>query len=258
MPVSSVHNKPEMTCLVIPARYGSTRFPGKPLALIDGIPMIVRVWSQATQARSVSYVLVATDHEDIKTVIEKTGGSVVMTPSDLPSGTDRVAAAVTDMNVDYVVNLQGDEPIINPEHIDAAVQALKNDHQADMATLACPIKSRENVWNQNIVKVLVNHNGHAVYFSRAPIPYPPADYTDWNQYLRHVGLYVYRKPCLDKLVRMKPVWPEQVERLEQLRALHYGGIIRVITVDQVNPGVDIPEDIDILETLIRERDLKQE
>ncbi len=258
MPDSSIHSAFETTCLVIPARYGSTRFPGKPLALINGIPMIVRVWLQATQAKTVNRVLVATDHEEIKSVVENAGGQVVMTPSDLPSGTDRIAAAIADIKADYVVNLQGDEPVINPAHIDLAVQALKNDNQAAMATLACPIKTRKDAFNQNIVKVLVNHNDHAVYFSRAPIPYPSTDFTDWNLYLRHIGLYVYRKPFLDTFVRMKPAWPEQVERLEQLRALHYGGIIRVITVDQVNPGVDIPEDIDIIETLIRERDLKQE
>lgn len=242
------------TILVIPARYASTRFPGKPLAMINGIPMIVRVLNQAKQVKRVSQVIVATDHDGIRSVVENAGGRVVMTSPDLPSGTDRVAAAVSGMACEYVVNLQGDEPLINPDHINRALEGLRSDPSADMATLASPMHSRTDVLNPNIVKVLINAFGHAVYFSRAPIPCP-ADPSppDWNLYRRHIGLYIYRKSYLDRIVASGPVWSEKIEKLEQLRVLHHGGIIHVSLVDRVDPGVDIPGDIGIIERLLRER-----
>jgi 3-deoxy-manno-octulosonate cytidylyltransferase (CMP-KDO synthetase) len=242
------------TVLVIPARYASSRFPGKPLAMINGIPMIVRVLNRAKQVKHVSRVIVATDHNGIRSVVETAGGQVVMTPPDLPSGTDRVAAAVSGMDCEYVVNLQGDEPLINPDHINRALKDLQSDPPADMATLASPMHSRTDVMNPNIVKVLINALGHAVYFSRAPVPCPAGPSPpDWNLYRRHIGLYIYRKHFLDRFVASGPAWSEKVEKLEQLRVLHHGGIIHVSLVDGVDPGVDIPGDIGIIERLLRER-----
>jgi len=241
-----------MKCIaVIPARYQSRRFPGKPLVRIRGIPMIVRVWRQVMAASLPESVIVATDDERIADAVENAGGRAVMTPSDLPSGTDRVAAAVRDVTADIVVNVQGDEPLIDPDTIDAAVQILIADGNADMATLAAPLESRDDAWNPNTVKVLLNHCSHAVYFSRVPIPVPETrSVPDLSRYLRHIGLYAYRKNYLEKLVTYSPCWSESVERLEQLRVLHYGGKIAVKIVKTASPGVDTPEDVAIIENIL--------
>ncbi|MGB4099523.1 MAG: 3-deoxy-manno-octulosonate cytidylyltransferase [bacterium] len=240
--------------LVIPARYASTRFPGKPLALIDGIPMIVRVLNQAKKVRRVSKIVVATDHDDIRSTVENAGGYVVMTSSDIATGTDRVAAAAADIDCDIVVNLQGDEPLINPDHITQAIEDLQSDPGADMATLACPVHDPADILNPNVVKVIIDASSYAVYFSRAPIPYTAdAVPTDWKFYLRHIGLYVFKRSYLYKFVSLEQAWSEKVEKLEQLRALHHGGIIRVSLVDSMSPGVDKPEDIAIIEQLLRKQ-----
>ncbi|HPQ40401.1 MAG TPA: 3-deoxy-manno-octulosonate cytidylyltransferase [bacterium] len=236
---------------VIPARYQSSRFPGKPLALIRGIPMIVRVWQQVRQARLAGEVLVATDDSRIAKVITDAGGTAVLTDPDLPSGTDRVAAVAAASTASIVVNVQGDEPLIDPSSIDRAIETLRDTPGADMATLAVPLHHQDDVWNPNIVKVLLNHHGNAVYFSRTPIPHPASrTVSDSHRYLRHIGLYVYRQSCLQQLVRCRPCWSEQVERLEQLRALHHGMTIAVGVVESAYPGVDTPEDIAIIENIL--------
>ena len=241
--------------LVIPARYASTRFPGKPLALIDGIPMIIRVLNQAKKVKHISEIIVATDHEDIRSVVEKAGGHAVMTSPDIASGTDRVAAAIRDIDCDIVVNLQGDEPLINPEHVSKAIEAIQSNPKADMATLATPINDPADIHNPNVVKVIINALGYAVYFSRAPIPYAMNSAPiDWKLYLRHIGLYVFNRSYLNEFVSLQQAWSEKVEKLEQLRALHHGGIIHVSRVDSISPGVDKPEDIAIIEKLLCEQD----
>ncbi|MBN1297171.1 3-deoxy-manno-octulosonate cytidylyltransferase [bacterium] len=236
---------------VIPARYQSTRFPGKPLALICGVPMIIRVLNQARLARCLDNVIVATDDERIADTVRQAEGSVVMTDANLPSGTDRVAAAIAHIRADHVVNIQGDEPLIDPLSIDQAVGLLRDDPRADMATLATPITDITGLINPNIVKVLVNRHGHAVYFSRTPIPCPLNQaHLDISRYLRHIGLYVYRRSCLEHLVSLPPCWSETVERLEQLRALDTGYRIAVRVIDRASPGVDTPEDIAIIEAMV--------
>ncbi|MBN1879771.1 3-deoxy-manno-octulosonate cytidylyltransferase [bacterium] len=247
-PVSGADNR---TVIVIPARYGSSRFPGKPLAKIGDTPMIVRVWQQAMRCKSTDQVIVATDHPAIQAVVEVAGGQCVMTPSELPSGTDRIAAALAGVDADIVVNLQGDEPLIDPHAIDIAVAALINDETAHMSTLATPILDQVDFFNPNVVKVVFNRKKHALYFSRSPIPFqdlssvPPEI---WGY--RHIGLYAFRKSWLDYIVASSQADMEKTERLEQLRTLYLGGIIRVDLVDQVFPGVDTPEDIAIIESLL--------
>lgn len=238
---------------VIPARYKSSRFPGKPLVRINGVPMIVRVWRQVRAVSRIDEVIVATDDERIAKTVRSAGGDVVMTDSDLPSGTDRVAAAVAGRPADIVVNVQGDEPLIDPKSIDSAIQTLLDHPSADMATLAVPLQSDADLRNPNTVKVLLNHSAHALYFSRSPIPRPAAgEVPDLTQYLRHIGLYVYRRKYLEIFVGCPPCWSETVERLEQLRALHYGGTIAVGVVDSAYPGVDTPEDVAIIENILNQ------
>lgn len=242
---------PEKTIIAIPARFGSTRFPGKPLVKIGGIPMIVRVWQQAKKCRTADRIIVATDHESIRRTIENAGGCCVMTPPELPSGTDRIAAAVSGMNAEIIVNLQGDEPLIDPESIDLTIRALENDPAADMATLATPIRHHKELMDPNIVKVVTNKNNYAMYFSRAPIPLPSPHSTDSELYgFRHIGLYAFRKSWLDRFVAAPPAKLEKIERLEQLRALYMGGLIHVSFVEHIFPGVDTPEDVAMIESLL--------
>jgi 3-deoxy-manno-octulosonate cytidylyltransferase (CMP-KDO synthetase) len=221
--------------------------------------MILWTLSRVTAAKTVTSALVATDNADIAAVVRSAGGTVIMTSADLPSGSDRVAAAVTNIAADIIVNIQGDEPLIDPLHIDAAVKALQNDAKASVSTLACPIASVRELWDENAVKVVVDSTGRAVYFSRMPIPYPgkssrePIDHT---LYLRHIGLYAFRREYLFEFTQGQPCWTEKVERLEQLRILHAGGRIAVALVDRASPGIDTPEDLARLEEYLRMNEIK--
>lgn len=239
--------------IVIPARYQSSRFPGKPLVPVLGIPMIVRVWQQAKLSKAADEVIVTTDHSDIRRVVESAGGKVVMTSPELPSGTDRVHAAIRSIPCDIVVNLQGDEPMINPQHIDRVIKALEEAPEAVVATLATAVTDHHELWNQNAVKVLLDRNQMAIYFSRTPIPSPfDRENCDVSKYLRHIGIYAYRRRFLEAYITCRPAWSELTERLEQLRVLHLGEKITVRQVDQVYPGIDTPGDLKILEKLITE------
>jgi len=240
------------TVIVIPSRYASSRFPGKPLALIQNIPMIVHVLKQAKKSRLADEVIVATDDERISEVVIQAGGTAVMTDPDLPTGTDRVSAALAGRAADLVVNLQGDEPLINPENIDIAIQALIDSPNIQVSTLATPISSAEELWNTNVVKVLLDYCKTAVYFSRTPIPQPVnRDLLNFSNYLRHVGLYVFRRYYLDEFINFSQCWAEITEHLEQLRILHFGGRIAVRIVNQVFPGVDTHDDLVIIEKLLK-------
>jgi len=230
---------------VIPARFSSSRFPGKALADIAGKPMIQWVYERASQARRVSRVIVATDDERILEAVRAFGGEAVMTSPEHPTGTDRVAEVVERLlpHEEAIVNVQGDEPLIDPSEIDAAVEALSSDPDADMSTLASPIESEEVFRNPNAVKVVCDRRGYALYFSRSPIPFyrgegrPP-------QPLLHVGLYCYRREALLRLVRLPRSPLEEAESLEQLRALENGMRIKVALVPHHEPGVDTPEDLE--------------
>jgi 3-deoxy-manno-octulosonate cytidylyltransferase (CMP-KDO synthetase) len=235
---------------VIPARFGAQRFPGKPLAEIAGSPMIRHVWNGARSAKSLERVVIATDDERIAEVCRGFGAEVAMTRADHPSGTDRIAEAAAGIDCDVVVNVQGDEPLIEGFVIDAAVAALGDDGEARMATVVHRAGA-EAADDANRVKVVLDRRGRALYFSRSAIPYARAGAPVLWQ---HVGLYVYRHAFLAQFAALSPTPAEQIEGLEQLRALEHGFPIRCAIVEgwQSVP-VDVPEDIARVETRLRER-----
>ena len=238
---------------IVPARYASTRFPGKPLALIAGKPLIQHVVEQCRKAGSLNDVIVATDDKRIADVAGKFC-RVEMTRADHPSGSDRIAEVAGRCACDAVANIQGDEPLIDPAVIDAVAGALR---QNEMSTAATVIKNPSELDNPNVVKVVVNAAGRALYFSRRTIPYlreaasrPANEQLAAFAFLKHLGIYGYRRETLLRLVKF-PVSPlEAAEKLEQLRALENGIPIAVVTVDYDSAGVDVPEDIKRVENLI--------
>ena len=241
---------------IIPARFASTRFPGKPLALIAGKPLIQRVVEQCQQAKSLSEVIVATDDERIATAAEKFC-RVEITRADHPSGSDRIAEVAGRISCDAVVNIQGDEPLIDPAVIDAVAGALA---QNEMSTAATRIKNPAELDNPNVVKVVVNTAGCALYFSRRTIPYlreaasrPVPEQLAAFPFLKHLGIYGYRRETLLRLVKF-PVSPlENAEKLEQLRALENGIQIGVVKVDYDSVGVDVPEDVMRVENILEKQ-----
>lgn len=242
---------------VIPARWGSTRFPGKALALVGGKPLLQWVCERANRASRLDEICVATDDERIVEAVTGFGFRAVMTRPDHPSGTDRVAEAARSLKADIVVNIQGDEPLIEPQLIDDLVTTMVADGLWDMATAACPIRSQEEALRPTVCKVVLDETGGALYFSRYPIPFirdsdrMPPGLTRW----RHIGIYLYRRPFLERLVAAPPCQLEQAECLEQLRALYLGGRIRVVTTDHPGMGVDVPTDIAEVESVMRARGL---
>ncbi|MCU0788776.1 MAG: 3-deoxy-manno-octulosonate cytidylyltransferase [Verrucomicrobia bacterium] len=239
---------------IIPARYASTRFPGKPLALIAGKPVLQHTVEQCRQARALSEVIVATDDERIARVASG-WCQVEMTRPDHVSGTDRVAEVAARRTCNAVVNIQGDEPLVDPAVIDAVAQALT---EADMSTAATPIRDAAMLANPAVVKVVVGLDGHALYFSRSLIPYPreggePRFPPQAPRHLRHLGIYGYRREALLRVVGW-PVSPlEAAEKLEQLRALENGLPIRVVLVEDEGIGVDTPDDVARVEALLERR-----
>lgn len=229
-----------LATVIIPARFESTRFPGKVLADRTGKPLIQHVYERASQAKLVSDVIVATDDERIIDAVEKFGGKAVLTRSDHPNGTSRIAEIAVDIAADLIVNVQGDEPEIQPEHIDLAISTL-NDHESSvMATIASPFADDEDPADPNIVKVVVGGDGSALYFSRSLIPYD-RDGNSKLKPLKHVGLYVYRKDFLPKYVSLPMTDLEQTEKLEQLRVLEHGYKIAVAIANVKYHGIDTPQ-----------------
>ena len=231
---------------VIPARFASSRFPGKALATIAGKPMLEHVYERASQARYLSKLIVATDNEKIYAAARSFGALVKMTRKDHLSGTDRVAEIASSENADLIVNIQGDEPLIDPAAIDASVLALLDASGPPMATLKKRIEDPSEISNPNVVKVVTDRAGDALYFSRCPIPYV----RDGSVvHFKHIGLYVYRREFLLQYSDL-PVGPlESVERLEQLRALENGYRIRVVETEYDSLGVDTPEDLERVSAL---------
>ena len=236
---------------IIPARYASTRLPGKPLCDILGKPMIQHVYERARRAH-VDRVLVATDDERIARVVRAFGGEALMTSPAHRTGTDRLAEALESVEADIVVNVQGDEPLIDPEHIDAALAPLRADPAVEMATLAAPLRDAEEFFAQDVVKLVCDVRGNALYFSRSPIPcvrVGPAEHArtaiERGLAWRHIGLYAYRRATLLRLASLPPAALEEAEALEQLRALTNGIRIRVVPVSGT-PGVavDTPQDLE--------------
>jgi 3-deoxy-manno-octulosonate cytidylyltransferase (CMP-KDO synthetase) len=252
-PGRRLYRNPVNVIGIIPARYASTRFPAKPLALIAGQPLIQRVVERCRMASSLSEVIVATDHERIAEVARRFC-RVEMTRSDHPSGTDRIAEVAERCRCDAVVNIQGDEPLIAPEVINAVAGALASH---EMTTAATAIRTVEEYDSPNVVKVVADTSGRALYFSRRTIPYlrdaanrPSAEQLAAFPFLKHLGLYGYRQATLRKLVSLPMSALEQAERLEQLRALESGIGIGVVTVDYDSVGVDVPADVARVEALL--------
>jgi 3-deoxy-manno-octulosonate cytidylyltransferase (CMP-KDO synthetase) len=237
---------------IIPARYGSTRFAGKPLAVIAGKPMIQRVYESAAGARRISSVVVATDDERILTAVRRFNGRVTMTSPDNRSGTDRVAEAAQQMGLaptDIVINVQGDQPLIHPDGFDAVAEPLMKDPHLAMSTLAFAIRDPLEYTNPKDCKVVMDHQGNALYFSRAPIPFARDGQEDVAAY-KHLGVYAYTRRFLDIFRQLPTGRLEQIEKLEQLRALEHGHRIRVVVTPHDSPEVDLPEDIGRIEQLI--------
>jgi 3-deoxy-manno-octulosonate cytidylyltransferase (CMP-KDO synthetase) len=236
---------------IIPARYASTRFPGKPLHPILGKTMIERVYRQVTLATSIDRIIVATDDRRIFQVVEAFGGEAVMTRPDHATGTDRLAEVAAGLQADLIVNIQGDEPLIDPEMIEAAIAPLKLDAGIPMGTLKTAIGSREEFLDPNVVKVVTDREGFALYFSRSPVPHCRDGGGSPLEAFKHIGLYVYKRDFLLKYASLPPTRLECLEKLEQLRALENGYRIRVVETDLISIGVDVPDDVARVEAHLR-------
>ncbi len=249
---------------LIPARYDSTRFPGKVLAELEGRPIIQWVWERAKQAATVSDVAVATDDERVQKAVEAFGGKAIMTSKEHQSGSDRIAEAVALTTADIVVNIQGDEPLIHPESIDLAVQVLLDNEEVRMSSLKTEIKDYGQYISPHVVKVVCNNQDEALYFSRSPVPY----YRGAEKLLKkwkkdgkrpealqpppykHLGLYAYEANFLSALTRLPLSELEDAEKLEQLRAMAWGFRIKVVTTPHDSIGVDTPEDLERIKEMI--------
>lgn len=243
--------------VIIPSRYASTRFPGKPLCPLSGKPMIQHVYERVKEARLVQDVFVATDSKLIYDAVEGFGGRAIMTSESHQSGTDRIAEAVERLqgskykiqDIDIVINVQGDEPLIHPQMVDDVIK-LMDDEVASIGTLAKMIENEEEITDPNIVKVVFNTEGFALYFSRSPIPYHRDGQelrVKPNFYFKHIGIYAYRKDILLRFAKMSPTRLEQIEKLEQLRALENGLKIKVKETEFETIGVDTPMDLEKVE-----------
>ena len=231
---------------IIPARYAAQRFPGKPLAKIADKPMLQHVWERASQSRYLREVIIATDDERIASAARAFGAPARMTRGDHQSGTDRAAEVAAGTKADVIVNIQGDEPLIDPSAIDAALLCLLDDPNCGMATLKKKIWLEADINNPNVVKVVTDHHGFALYFSRSAIPHRRGE---GAVHFKHIGLYVYRRDVLLGYPALKPGMLERAEKLEQLRALENGIPIRVAETDYDSVGVDTPEDLEAVERL---------
>ncbi|HEX8350775.1 MAG TPA: 3-deoxy-manno-octulosonate cytidylyltransferase [Hymenobacter sp.] len=245
---------------IIPARYASTRLPGKPLIDLEGQSIIQRVVAQARQS-SLRRVVVATDDERIRRHVLDFGGEVVMTSPNHPSGTDRVFEAYQQLDlgaeVDCVVNIQGDEPFVHPAQIDALVQLFTASPPPQIATLVKPVLSEQELRSPHLPKVVLDQRGQALYFSRHPLPYQrqhaPEQWLSQHRYLRHIGLYAYRPDILEQITRLPPSPLELAESLEQLRWLEHGFRIQTAETDLETIGIDTPDDVERALSHLRSR-----
>lgn len=233
---------------IIPARYASSRFPGKPLADIAGKPMIQRVWERANKAKHTEKIIIATDDKRIYDSVKKFTDNVMMTPLELQSGSDRVAFTAQNQEADIIINIQGDEPFINPAEVDQVAEILMNDTQAVMGTLIKKIDKVQELESSNTAKVVIDREGYALYFSRSPIPCNRdfSDKQEWlkhSTYYKHVGIYSYRKSFLETFSRCECSPLEKVEKLEQLRVLENGYRIKTAVTDYEPVCVDTKEDL---------------
>ena len=257
----------ERVTAVIPARFGSIRFPGKPLVAVAGRPLIAHVVDRCREATLVGRIIVATDDERIAEAASEAGAEAALTSAEHVSGTDRVAEVAAGLDSEIIVNVQGDEPTIAPEAIDAAVAPLLADSTLPISTLMVRLTDPTELFDPNVNKVVVDSQGCALYFSRWPIPYRREAWGDifeagreradeWvaaHRWYKHLGLYVYRREALLELSRKPPSALEEAEGLEQLRALAYGYTIRVVETDHDAIGVDTPEDVALVEAILAHR-----
>lgn len=242
---------------IIPARYGSTRFPGKALADIGGKPMIQHVYERACQVSLFHDVIVATDDERIQQAVLKFGGHVRMTSPDHHTGTDRIAEVARDLDADIVVNVQGDEPLIQPDMIADAIHPLLKAPNISIGTLKHRISTPDELFDPNVVKVVTDSHSRALYFSRSPIPYVKgedmrAEGFRSHTFFRHIGLYAFRRDFLLHFITLPQTPLEQIEGLEQLRALEHGYLIAVVETSHESIGVDTPDDVEKVIKLMRE------
>jgi 3-deoxy-manno-octulosonate cytidylyltransferase (CMP-KDO synthetase) len=235
---------------VIPARYASTRLPGKPLADLDGRPMIEHVYRRVAASKLISQVIVATDDLRIATRVHDFGGKVRLTKATHETGTDRLAEVAASLDCDVVVNVQGDEPLIDPHAIDELVAPFANEPAVQMTTLFRRINDAAELTNPNIAKVVVDRGGYALYFSRAPIPYVRDPRGGWPPMYRHIGVYGYRRKTLLVLASLEPTPLERAEALEQLRALEHGIRIKAVETRHESFEVNTPEDLEQVRRLL--------
>jgi 3-deoxy-manno-octulosonate cytidylyltransferase (CMP-KDO synthetase) len=239
--------------VVIPSRYAASRLPGKPLVSLGGKPMVQRVYERAKLAQTVSRVLVATDDQRIVDAVKAIGGEARMTRSDHRTGTERIAEVAAHEPGDVFVNVQGDEPLIDPAAIDTAVGALLEEPAAQIATVATPIRHAADIMDPNVVKTVLDFEGNALYFSRAPIPWVRDTQQKVHvKYWKHLGLYVFQKDALLEYPTLPNGELEKIEQLEQLRWMENGWKIRVAEVAHDSVSVDVPEDVARVEKLLRE------
>lgn len=244
---------------IIPCRYQSTRFEGKPLADIHGKPMIQHVYERVLRAHSVSHAAVATDDKRIYDAVEKFGGTVIMTSAQHRSGTDRVAEAIESIpcdDSDIVVNIQGDQPLFQPSQIDEVVRPLLEDEAVYYCTLIYRIKREDEIYHPNAVKVVYDRDHFALYFSRSTIPFVRDDGNEAS-YFKHHGIYSYRKSFLKAFTGLEPGYLERLESLEQLRALEHGYKIKVVITSYDSVEVDTPEELERVKKLISEGDVAE-
>jgi len=246
------------TAVIIPSRYSSQRLPQKPLAMLRGKSLVQRVYEKAKAADNIDIVIVATDHEEIAEHVQSFGGEVIMTSPECPSGTDRVAEAAAALSEEYgiVINVQGDEPLIAPQVISKLALAMQEDYTVDVATPISPILHAEELQNPATVKVVRDTEGNALYFSRQAIPFLrdveqiSSAWLNQFQYMKHIGLYAFRRPVLEQFVTLPEGLLERAEKLEQLRLLEAGIKIKCVTVQYDSVAVDTPDDIIRVEALL--------
>jgi 3-deoxy-manno-octulosonate cytidylyltransferase (CMP-KDO synthetase) len=246
--------KIDKVVVIIPARYSSKRFPGKPLIKMAGQPLIVHVWQRAKEIPGINQVIVATDDDRIYNVVQQAGGEAVMTPEDLPSGSDRVGWVAGTLDCEIIVNLQGDEPLIDSQAVAQAVETLRLDPHLKVATLGYPLE-KEKAWKDpNIVKILTDQNNDALYFSRLPVPYfRDLPFSPLPGLFQHLGVYIYRKKFLMEFLSWSPSPLEKAEKLEQLRILTNGFKIKIIPTATPSFGVDTPEDVLRVEEMLKRK-----
>lgn len=253
-----------MKCIaVIPARWHSTRFKGKVLADINGKPMVQHVWERVKRAHEIDEIIVAVDKEKVFKIVESFGGKAVYTSPEQPSGTDRLAEVVNALDADVIINIQGDEPLVHPLMVDELAQVFEYDKDVQMATIVKRIHRKEDIADPNVVKVVVDRKGYALYFSRSPIPFLSksgsggsgyvADIEDVSgRYFKHIGLYSYTKDFLFTYTNLPKSMLEEEEKLEQLRVLEHGYKIKTIETTYDTIGVDTPEDLEKVKELLQE------